>query len=218
MENLDKYFQTYILTEQYQWLVKPLGELNIQVKRIADFGCGDGSKETLALMSLLKADEATGIDKDNQHISNAKSDLEHIQTIIWKDESEGVISNNAPNILKNSAIKDVVKFYNGDITQSTLLKSNYYDLAFCNLTLYHIWLDQGGRDRVQEAINEMTRTVRLDGVVAIREYTKCTNKQTFEIDFEPLFKPAYLKLMGREIERLEQCRVTRYLCLKKSRN
>lgn len=215
MENFDEYFQTYILTGKYQWLVKPLGKLNVHINRIADFGCNDG-KETLALMWLLEADEAIGIDKDNKNISNAKSELEHIQTIMWKDESEGIISNNAPRILKNSAIKDVVKFYDRDITQPTPLESNYFDLAFCNFTLYHIWLNQGGRDRVREAINQMSRIIRLGGVVAIREPTKLTDEQAL-IDFKPLFKSAQLKLKHIQIEELEQGQqITQYLCLKES--
>lgn len=190
MMGLGEYFWKHILLqkEKYQWLIEYLTKLDVQVERVANFGCGEG-RETLALMCLLNASEAAGVDEDAQSIRNAQGTLETIQNIIL---AKGV-PNNAPGFLQRASIEEVVKFYPGDITEATQLLSNYYDIAFCDYVLYHIWLDQGGESSVQEAIEEMARVVKLGGLVAAREPTRRTDEQTFSINFRPLFARAGLK-------------------------
>jgi len=195
MLGLGEYFQTYILfqREKYQWLMRPLAELKTQVQRIANFGCGEG-RETLALMCILGAYEASGVDKDEQNIKNAQNTLKTIQSII---RARG-LPNDAPIFLRGPCLEEVVKFYPVDIAKRpTDLPSNYYDFAFCDFVLYHIWLDQGGEDKTQTAIREMVRVVRLGGVVAAREPTQRIGESAFEIDFGPLFERNGLKPMAR---------------------
>jgi SAM-dependent methyltransferase len=187
---LSEYIRKYILLqeEKYQWLIERLIKLDVQVERIADFGCGEG-RETLALMYLLEASEAAGVDKNAQSIRNAQGTLKTIQNIIL---AKGV-PNDAPGFLRKASIEEVVKFYPGDIMEATKLPSNYYDIAFCDYVLYHIWLDQGGESSAQKAIEEMARVVKLGGLVAAHEPTRRTGEQTFDINFRPLFERADLK-------------------------
>ena len=212
MLGLGEYFQTYILLprEQYQWLMRPLAELEIQAQRIANFGCGDG-RETLTLACMLRACEAAGVDKDEQNIRNAQSTLKTIQNIIWVKGSP----NDAPIFLRQPCLEEVVRFYPVDIAnKSTDLPSNYYDFAFCDFVLYHIWLDQGGENKTQTAIREMVRVVRSGGVVAAREPTRRTGKPAFEMDFEPLFERNGLKPIHVEPTLFECGQNTEYLYLK----
>jgi SAM-dependent methyltransferase len=191
MMELDEYLRKNILLQEdkYQWLIKRLTKLDVQVRRIADFGCGEG-RETLALMCLLEASEAAGVEKDIQSIRNAQGTLRNIQNIIL---AKGM-PNDAPGFLRKTSVEEVVKFYLGDITGTThQLLPNYYDIAFCDYVLYHIWLDQGGESSAQKAIEEMARVVKLGGLVAAREPTRRTDEQTFSIDFRPLFERAGLK-------------------------
>lgn len=211
MLTLGEYFHRYILfnTQKYQWLIEILTRLNISIERIASFGCGEGY-ETLALMCMLEAREAIGIDKNHHNIENAKNTLENIRQIILAKD----VPDDAPDFLKRLSFEEVVKFYQGNITEPTPLQSNY-NIAFCDHVLYHIWLDQGGPENTQKAINEMARVVGTSGVIAIREPTKCIGEQVFEIDFKPLFRSAQLKLKHIKPEKLEQGQITQYLCLKK---
>jgi len=212
MPGLEKYFRENILLdkEKYQWLVKRVAELNVQVRRIASFGCGQG-QETFALAWMLGASEAAGVDKEAQNVHNAHSTLKTIQSIIW---AKGV-PNEAPAFLKAYHLEQAVQFYQGDFVKRTQLLSDYYDIAFCDFVLYHIWLDQGGESKTQEAVNEMTRVVRPGGIIATREPTQRTGKLTFNIDFKPAFNRAGLKLvyMG-EVKREGNNDETKYLCMK----
>jgi trans-aconitate methyltransferase len=130
MMELDEYLRKNILLqeEKYQWLIEHLTKLDVQVGRIADFGCGEG-RETLALMCLLEASEAAGVDKDTQSIRNAQGTLKNIQNIIL---AKGV-PNDAPDFLRKASIEEVVKFYPEDITKTTQLLHKYYDIAFFGL-------------------------------------------------------------------------------------
>jgi ubiquinone/menaquinone biosynthesis C-methylase UbiE len=213
MLELGEYFQTYILLqrEKYQWLMRPLAELKVQIQRIANFGCGEG-RETLALMCMLGACEASGVDKEKQNIRNAQSTLKTIQNIIW---ARGLPSD-APVFLRRPCLEEVVKFYPVDIAKRpTDLPSNYYDFAFCDFVLYHIWLDQG-EDKTQTAIREMVRVARLGGVVAAREPTQRIGESAFEIDFGPLFKRSGLKPIHVEPIPFDCGQDTEYLYLKES--
>jgi len=212
---LSEYFKTYILRqpEKYEWLLRALAELKIQIHQIANFGCGEG-EETLTLACMLRVREATGIDKDEDEIKirNAQSTLKHIQNIIWNKD----VPNDAPDFLRQSSLEDVVKFYRADITKkSTDLPSNYYDLAFCHFVLHHIWLDQGGEDATRTAIREMARVVKIGGVVAACELTRRTGKEIFEINFKPLFEANGLIPIHVELKLFESDQeVTKYLYIK----
>lgn len=199
MKSIESYFLDVIhkVDEgKYQWLIESLKEREVQVNRIANFGCNDGS-ETLILMYLLAASEGVGIDKDTNDISNAQRTLEVIQSLIWRDWIKGV-PEHAPLFLRasyNSHITQFVKFYKADIAARTPLLSDYYDIAFCDFVLHHIWMGQDGEAKTQEAINEMTRVVKPNGFVAIRELTEYIDITPVNIYFKPLLEKSGLKIV-----------------------
>ena len=214
MIGLGEYFRKCILlngdAEKYQWLVEHLTQLEVQVKRIASFGCGDG-RETLALMCMLGANEAVGIDKETEKISHARSTMECVQNII---RARGV-PDDAPFFLKSPSLEQAVRFYEKDIAKdSTELPSDYYDIAFCDYVLYQIWLDQGGERRTQKAVDEIVRVVKPGGVIAAREPTRGTSKRAFSIDFRPVFEKSGLMLVHIERIAFERGECTKYLCMK----
>ena len=212
--------------EQLQWLVEWLVELHLQVEKVASFGCGIGT-ETLALMWALGASEAVGIDKDEESIDQARSTLTNIRDYIkriqrtlqyYRDLPEDLETwwdVVAPSFFKEELLREGnVEFLVRDITESTGLQSDYYDVAFCDSVLYHIWLDQGGEEKTQRAIEEMVRGVRLGGAVAVSEPTQCTDEPTYDIDFKPLFGQAGLKPIHVKEKAHERGRRTEYLYLK----
>lgn len=200
MPSLREYFNERILLEKdkYKWLMERLVGSNVQVRRIANFGCGEGW-ETLALMWMLAASEGAGIDKEDRDISNACGTLQSIQNIIL---AKGV-PNDSPPFLKTPQLQQAVQFYQADFVKRTQLQSDYYDIAFCNFVLYHIFLNQGGEKKTQEAINEMARVVIPGGFVAAREPTRSTVKKAFDIDFKPIFRRAGLIPLVEESESYE---------------
>ena len=214
MESLGEYFHKHILLqkEKYEWLLKPLAELNMHVQRIANFGCSEG-QETLTLMCMLGASEAIGIDMDEQNIRNAQSTLKIIQNIIW---ARGV-PNDAPGFLKSPHLEEVVKFYPLDITSKvTNLPANYYDFVFCDFVLHKIWRDQGGRNETQTAIQEMVRVARSGGLIAAREPTQLLGDKTFEVDFGALFEKNGLRSIYIEQMPFEHGHYTKYVYSKEN--
>lgn len=212
--------------EQLHWLVEWLVELHVQVEKVASFGCNIGT-ETLALMWALGASEAVGIDKDEESIDQAQSTFIYIQDEIkrirralqyYRDLPEDLETwwdVAVPSLFKEELLRDgSVEFLVRDITESTGLQSDCYDVAFCDSVLYHIWLDQGGEEKTQRAIEEMARVVRLGGVVAACEPTQSTDEPTFDIDFRPLFGQAGLKPIHVKEKAHERGRRTEYLYLK----
>jgi len=211
MIGLSEYFQKHILLrrEEYQWLIEPLAALNLKIGRLADFGCGEG-QETLLLMCMLNAGEGVGIDKCDQSIRNAQNTLRTIQDIIWVKGAP----NDAPVFLKKSHLEEVVKFYTRDITEPIQLPPDYYDIAFCNYVLYHIWLDQGGEDKTRKAIHELLQIVRPGGVIAVCEPTQHTGGPIFSIGFRPLFERIDLALVHVEEIAFEGGQNTEYIYIK----
>ena len=121
-------------------------------------------------MCILEARQAAGVDKDDGSIRNARSTLAIIQNIAL---AKGVPLD-APSFLREPALKEVVQFYTADITEPTELPPDYYDIAFCDYVLNHIWLDKG-EAATQGAIEEMARVVRPGGLVAAHEPTQRTS-------------------------------------------
>ncbi len=212
MMDLSEYFNQRILLqkEQYHWLNQTLANEKIQVHRIANFGCQDGT-ETLTLGYILGVQEAWGIDKNEVEIMNAQRTLKTIQDIKW---TRGVPTN-APAFLRQQNIEHAVKFYTGDIKSITsALPSEYFDLAFCHFVLYHIWLDQGGGRAAQSAVQEMARVVRAGGIIAASEPTVRAGK--FEINFEQYFEANGLKPLHIESKSFAENQDTKYFYVKDS--
>jgi SAM-dependent methyltransferase len=190
--------------EQLQWLT----DQNVQARKIASFGCGKET-ETLALMWALGADEAVGIDRDEEGILSAQKALTYIKegiTIMQRmlryrpelvpEHDKTWWNDVVPDFFKTGLFKEGVRvvFCVHDITESTGLASDYYDLAFCDFVLHHIWFDdkrKNAREDTQIAIGEMARVVKPGGVVAAFELIQFSDKP--RLDFRPLFEQAGLK-------------------------
>ena len=197
--------------ENYRWLIESLASLKLKVERIADFGCGNGL-ETLLLMCVLNACEGVGIDKCEDNIRNAQDDIETIQNIIL---AKGV-EYDAPAFLK-SGVESSVRYYVRDITEPTLLTSDYYDIAFCNRVLYHIFLGDGeNKSKAQSVVDELRRIVKPGGVVAMCEPTLRTRMGSFCADFKPFFEKANLTPVHIKVRELEYGTDTEYIYVKES--
>jgi SAM-dependent methyltransferase len=213
---------------ELQWLV----DLGVQATTIANFGCHIGG-ETLAIMWTLGASEAVGIDKDEQAVLQARDTLTYIQDDvkrIWlymqhysteiSEDDRTWWNDSVPSFFKRELLRDgCVSYLVRDITKPTGLPSGYYDVAFCDFVLHHIWYDAGRenpREDTSSAIKEMTRVVRPGGVVAASELVQYPDKQ--RLDFKPLFKEARLEceyIDEREVDSQEgRGVIATYLCRK----
>jgi SAM-dependent methyltransferase len=218
MVRMDKSFiqsQLGILSvrkQELQWLV----EHEIKANRVANFGCSIGG-ETLALAWALNANEAIGIDRDKVTIQQAESTFSNIREEIakisrsihyypntakegdkiwWKDE--------VPDFFKRTIMHDdfQVKYIVGDITKHTSLESNYYDIAYCDFVLHHIWYDGlNGKTDTQHAVSEMMRVVRRGGIIAAMELLQYDEKP--KLNFKSLFEDIGLKVIHEKIMRVE---------------
>ena len=197
--------------ERLRWLVG----LNVRAEKITNFGCNIGT-ETLALMWMLGASEAIGIDKDESCIHQAKDTLVYLKDSvmqIWfmlqhypenipEDDKEWWVT--VPDFFKKGLLQEGfdVDFCVRDITKATELPSDYYDIAFCDFVLHHIWYDSKGKaaqEDTQFAVSEMARVVRPGGVVAAFELLQFSDKP--KLDFSSLFEQVGLKpVHTKEIE------------------
>jgi SAM-dependent methyltransferase len=211
--------------QQLQWLI----EQNVCAKKVASFGCGD-AYEPLALMWALGASEAVGIDLDIEMAQDTLANMRQaVKTtlinldcsidvpeyvLVWRD-------NSVLNSLKRLLKEEYIKFFLRDITKSTGLQPDYYDIAFCEFVLYHIWFDQereNPRADTQSAIREMARVVRPGGKVAAFECVQFSDKP--RVSFKELFRQAglkeiYTKERVAESGSQERCLVGEYLLFDK---
>lgn len=211
--------------QKLQWLV----EHNITAEKVVNFGCSTGS-ETLALMWMLGASEAIGLDINEGNIQQAQNTLASVQKEmrkIWQmlsyypseiaHNDRTWWNNEVPDFLK-AMLRGVynVTYVVGDITQPTGLPQGYYDVAFCDHVLYHIWYDEKRKNAegdTQFAIKEMARVVRPGGIVAISEPLQLPDKP--KLDFGKLFEKVGLKILPRshKVNSLgEHKTVAEYIC------
>jgi len=198
--------------QQLQWLV----EHNIRAEKIANFGCNIGG-ETLALMWVLGAREAIGLDIDEEEIRQAQDTLVSVQEEmqrIWRmlsyypneiaPDDKTWWNNEVPNFFKKALLQGEsnVTYVVSDITQPTGLPQDYYDVAFCDFVLHHIWYDdkrENAEGDTQFAVKEMARVVKPSGIVAASELLQFSDKP--KLDFGKLFEKAGLKIFHmREYE------------------
>lgn len=214
--------------KRLQWLA----DSGVRATTVANFGCHIGG-ETLALMWALGASEAVGIDKDEEAILQARNTLTYIQDDvkrIWRNlqyysrdisEDDKMWRNDSvPSFFKEELLRDgCASYLIRDITEPTGLPSDYYDVAFCDFVLHHIWYDperENAREDTGFAIKEMARVTRPGGVVAAFELIQYSDKQ--RLDLGSLFKEAKLELEHmeeREVDSPEERGVVaEYLCRK----
>jgi SAM-dependent methyltransferase len=201
MQNLRSNIQSLTLTmglvqgykEQILWLL----DLNENYDSIANFGCNIGY-ETLALMWLLNAREATGVDKDGDSIRQAQSLLSNIQMDIQSIQMALHYNPNIPSQFR-SELQSYVEnlghlpfptFVEGDMTEMTSLPSNHFDLAYCERVLYHIACNRSGRvgDNVLSAVEEMARVVKPGGFVAAIEPNICSPDDNRAVELQSFFE------------------------------
>jgi SAM-dependent methyltransferase len=144
--------------------LKWLAQLRESVKSIANFGCGK-STEAFALLWRLHAAEIIVIEKEKRYLAKPirlREELKRSQ--------------------KSYCLKGrTVEFIAADMLASPL-RSNHFDLAYCQEVLYDIYYtheDSGLQvDKVQDAINEMARVVKPGGwVIAVEEKVGCEFKE-----------------------------------------
>jgi len=215
--------------EKLEWLLQN----GVVAKTIANFGCHIGG-ETLALMWAFGATEAIGIDKDEMAIDQAQSTLEFIRedvTRIWRElqyypdyiavDDKLWWHNDVPDFIKRDLIQDSfhLNYIVHDICQPIDLLSDYCDLSYCDFVLHHIWYDvsrSNPRDDTLNAIREMTRVVKPNGVVAMSELLQFSDKP--KLEFESLFELAGLEIVYKKVTEVDDERrkgtFADYICRK----
>jgi SAM-dependent methyltransferase len=203
----DSYFET--LRTEPNPAIERLVELREKYARIADLGCGSGER-TIALMLRLQAVKIVAIDKEQSKIDQVFATmvaqrLEPIQQQVQRirqifDSDDQIISRLSEGI-KAEAEYYVEEYGNiptpdyrlGDITKgkdSTGLQGSYYDLAYCQSVLYHIYCDERGTSHVNTrlAIQEMARICRSGGLVVAYEPNVCSQDDDTPVELRQLFE------------------------------
>lgn len=169
-----------------------LGPLQASVDTIADFGglatvAAPTCSEPYALLWTLNATSVTVIDKNPEHIRNAREWLR-----ITRESNPYFNDYN-------------LEFIVGDMTGGIdALDDSDFDLSYCQNVLYNM---QHSWEELQSSINEMARVVRPGGWVIADESIKGENGDP--VDIGRLFEMA-----GLCEERLENTRANAY-CYKK---
>jgi SAM-dependent methyltransferase len=143
-----------------------LQQLGRSYRSIANFGCNVG-QETLALMWLLDADEAVGVELDAACVEQAQRTIPNRidsfrQQLFWAQQL---------HTYGEQLKLDNISFRLADMTKGTDLPANHYDLAFCQYVLNHIARDlseQTSSDTLA-AIQEMSRVVKPGGLIVAIE-------------------------------------------------
>lgn len=186
-------------------------DLGIPADKIVNFGCNTG-EETLALMYHLDANEGIGLDINEEHIRNNQNDFaifkEVLQTVEkkmqrispLKSDEERAWWNTVPNFYKHKIFESTfsLEYVVQDITIPSELPSDYFDLAFCDFVLHHIWYDEDGlnQEATYSTIQEMARVIKPGGVIAIRERLQHKNKP--RLDFGLLIQQMELQRIRKE--------------------
>lgn len=141
----------FSLSRSFEWL-KPIDSF---VSNIIDFGCwavsGTVCSEPFALLWVLNADRVVVIEKEPDHIHNAKKRLQHIRS-------------------QHSFFADYhVTFEESDMCDGEVATRycDKFDLAYCHNVLYYM---QQNLDDFQKAIHTMQRVVNRGGwFIAVEE-------------------------------------------------
>lgn len=188
-----------------------------QAETIANFGCHIGS-ETLALMWLLHAKEAVALDIKADSIRQAqdtfndlREDVQQARHAIEYDLSGVSVEDRdwwsrIPQFFTHQILEEAfsLEYRTRDITKPTGLPDNYYDLAFCDFVLHHIWYDEireNEEQGIQSAISEMARVVKPGGIVAACELIQFDDKP--RLGFSRLFESVGLEIVDVQEEEFE---------------
>ncbi len=137
-----------LVRSHFEWL-EPL---RASVSSIIVFGCWDdgdtdrGCREAYVLLRILEGASALVVDKDAEHIRNARS---------WFQKTRAQY----PELFGAYDLRFAV----ADMTRATdELIVNCFDLAYCSGVLYFMRSDAG---KLQAAVNTMARVVKPGGWV-----------------------------------------------------
>lgn len=189
--------------ERLSWLL----DLGISANKVINFGCSGGT-DTLALMCFLDSNEGVGLDIDNNAIDQAgsiyRTIYENVQYFkrmmqlyphIFSEDDKAWWSK-VPQFFKQSLFRDTFRlaYIVQNITQPSSMPSNYFDIAFSDFVLHHIWYDENSDTSLHDTfktIQEMTRVIKPGGLVASFELVQYANKP--KLDFDSLFLKAGLE-------------------------
>jgi SAM-dependent methyltransferase len=174
-----------------EWLLS----CGISISSVANFGCNIGY-ETVALAWLLNARDTVGIDKDRDRIKQGLDairylldDLKVLEWTLRRDTDHETAD--LARKLQSSALPS---FLVADIRGSTGLRSDHFDLSYCERVLYQILCDDSstGMEGASRAICEIARVTKSGGLVAAIEPTTCSPEDDTVVDLDRLFTEAGL--------------------------
>lgn len=187
---------------RYKRRVSWILDLGFRFDRIANFGCSTGI-ETLALLWLLSAKEAVGVDKNKSRIQQAYEFIEEIKSI-RRTLSYG--THRISEIYRTKYFKEYIEgplpsFEIADITEKTSLPDNYFDLVYCESVLYHIACDdnQIAEDNVFSAIQEIERVMKFGGLMVAIEHVTCSPDNDRPVQLDQFFcRASLIKLRTKD--------------------
>jgi SAM-dependent methyltransferase len=164
-------------------------------KSVANFGCNI-RHETAALAWCLGASEAIGIDKDMDGIRQGLSELKHyrddLKEMGWllPHETDPQIR----SLIERLRARTIPSFVVGDVRGSTGLRSDIFDLSYCERVLYQVFCGDAdsGADHALRAIREISRVTKPGGLVVAIEPTVCSARNSAAVELDCLFSRAGL--------------------------
>lgn len=225
----DKFFRTQI--DQINWQqssVEWLLQQDVTVTKVAHFGCSTGV-QTIALAMVLGAREVIGIDLNEERINQAQNDWKRLQATLRDieqrfkyfphkicEEDKIWWDTKVPEFFKKELLngKLSVEFLVQDITKPTSIRSSYYELAFCDFVLHHIWLDkarENARDDTLFAVQEMVKSVKPRGLIAAYELLQYDNRPA--LDFGSVFQEAGVRVFHMREYEIENKKMAEFLCV-----
>jgi len=125
--------------EALEWLTP----LRASTERIVNFGCW-GGQEAFGLLWMLDATEIKIVEIKKDHRTDFQKKLADVRERAY----DGIVGRTWDFIVADMSVR-----VDG-------LLDNYFDVAYCDRVLYNLFPDL---DKIQAAINEMVRVIKLGG-------------------------------------------------------
>lgn len=180
-----QYLQTVLSSvESHREKVSLLLDFNRSFNSIANFGCNIGS-ETLALAWKLGANEAVGVDNNPDAIDQARSTLRNFfEEVDILQRNLPYYSNDTSAETRSTLVSIATQYSNqirpqfvvADVTTTTNLPTDRFDLVFCERFLYHLACgkDESASHDTLAAIKEMKRVLKSGGLIVAIEPETCS--------------------------------------------